>query len=296
MVAKEELRAFLRSRRARVTPQDAGLPVGTGPRRVPGLRREELALLAGVSVDYYTRLEQGRDLNVSTEVLDAIADALRLDDVERSHLRHLAQPTRQARRAAAPPRQQVRSGVRQLLDSLSTPGFVIGRRSDVLATNRLARALLTDFDALPVPQRNLVRWLCTDPAARELLLDWEEVAADAVAALHRQVGKDACDPVIAALVGELSVVSEEFARWWASQRVLSRTWALRRLHHPVVGRLDLAVEHLLVPGPEEQVLVVHSAEPGSASAEALALLASWTAPGAGRAPQERARDLAAGEA
>ena len=298
MGREHAVRDFLRARRAAVSPEQAGLPPAPGARRVPGLRREEVASLAGVSVDYYTRLEQGRALNVSDSVLSAVARALRLDEVEAAHLRDLVGPSAGAGRTRARAvRAAVRPGLLQLLEAVGDlPAYVLGGRAEVLASNRLARALLTDFDALPVPQRNLVRWLCTDPAARELLLDWEEVAADAVAALHRQVGKDACDPVIAALVGELSVVSEEFARWWASQRVLSRTWALRRLHHPLVGRLDLAVEHLLVPGPEEQVLVVHSAEPGSASAEALALLASWTAPGAGRAPQERARDLAAGEA
>ncbi|PPK92628.1 helix-turn-helix protein [Kineococcus xinjiangensis] len=290
MGREHAVRDFLRARRAAVSPGDVGLPHAPGARRVPGLRREEVASLAGVSVDYYTRLEQGRALNVSDSVLRAIARALRLDEEEVAHLRDLVGPSAGAPRASGRATQGIRPGVAQLLATMeSLPAYVLGWRGEVLAANRLARALFTDFEAMPAPQRNLVRWLCTDPTARELFLDWEDVAADAVAALHRQVGKDACDPLIAALVGELSVVSEEFARWWASQRVFSRTHGVRRLRHPLVGRLDLAVEHLLVPGPLEQALVVHSAEPGSASAEALGLLASWTAPGRGATPQEAER-------
>ena len=290
MGREHAVRDFLRARRAAVSPGDVGLPQAPGARRVPGLRREEVASLAGVSVDYYTRLEQGRALNVSDSVLRAIARALRLDEEEVAHLRDLVGPSAGAPRASSRAGQGLRPGVLQLLATMdSLPAYVLGGRGEVLAANRLARALFTDFEAVPAAQRNLVRWLCTDPAARELFLDWEEVAADAVAALHRQVGKDACDPLIAALVGELSVVSEEFARWWASQRVFSRTHGVRRLHHPLVGRLDLAVEHLLVPGPLGQALVVHSAEPGSTSAEALGLLASWTAPGREHRPGAEVR-------
>ena len=289
MGREHAVRDFLRARRSAVSPADVGLPTAPGGRRVPGLRREEVASLAGVSVDYYTRLEQGRALNVSDSVLGAIARALRLDDVEVAHLRDLVGPSAGSGRARPRAGQGVRPGVLQLLAAMEDlPVYVLGSRGEVLAANRLARAVFTDFGALPVAQRNIVRWLCTDPAARELFVDWEEVAADAVAALHRQVGKDACDPVIAALVGELSVVSEDFARWWASQRVYSRHHGTRRLHHPVVGPLELAVEHLLVPGPLEQAVVVHSAEPGSASQQALGLLASWTAPGRRDAEQEQA--------
>ncbi|GAB7192907.1 helix-turn-helix transcriptional regulator [Kineococcus sp. NUM-3379] len=279
MGREHAVRDFLRARRSAVSPADVGLPAAPGARRVPGLRREEVASLAGVSVDYYTRLEQGRALNVSESVLSAIARALRLDEVEVAHLRDLVGPSAGTGRSRARATQHVRPGVRQLLDSLEgLPAYVLGSRGEVLASNPLGRAVFADFDAMPAARRNIVRWLCTDPAARELFVDWEEVAADAVAVLHRQVGKDACDPVIAALVGELSVVSEEFARWWASQRVYSRLHGVRRLHHPLVGPLELSVEHLLLPGPVEQVVVVHSAEPGSASRQALALLASWTAP------------------
>ncbi|GAA4963722.1 helix-turn-helix transcriptional regulator [Kineococcus glutinatus] len=271
------VRDFLRARRAAVAPVDVGLPIAPGTRRVPGLRREEVASLAGVSVDYYTRLEQGRAMHVSESVLAAVARALRLDEEEAQHLRDLVgQATNGRSRRPAP--QRVRPGLLQLLGAVGNlPAYVLGSHGEVLASNALARALLTDFDAVPVAERNLVRWLCTDPAARELFCDWEEVASDAVAVLHRQVGRDACDPVIAALVGELSVVSADFARWWASQRVFARASGVQRLHHPIVGRLDLALETLLVPGPVEQSLVVRSAEPGSPSEQALALLASWTA-------------------
>jgi transcriptional regulator with XRE-family HTH domain len=276
VAAREELREFLRSRRARVRPDEVGLPVGAGPRRVPGLRREELALLAGVSVDYYTRLEQGRDVNVSGEVLDAVASALRLDEVERAHLRQLAQPARERRRRTAPPPQRVRAGVRQLLDGMSTPAFVIGRRSDILATNRLARALLTDFDALPPEERNHARWVLLDPEARERYADWERVARDGVAALRVQAARHPEDPQLAALVGELTMRSPEFATWWAEHDVRVLSHGTKRYRHPVVGELTLSYEALPLIDDPDQVLYLYSVEPASPSAEALALLASWT--------------------
>jgi transcriptional regulator with XRE-family HTH domain len=276
VAAKEDLREFLRSRRARIGPEEAGLPPGPGRRRVPGLRREELAMLAGVSVDYYTRLEQGRDVNVSDEVLDAVATVLRLDDVERAHLRQLAQPTSRRRRRSATPPQRVRPGVRRLLDGLTTPGFVIGRRGDVLATNVLARALLTDFDALPVGERNHTHWVLLAPEARERYVDWEQVARDAVAALRVQAARHPDDPRLTSLVGELTVRSPEFATWWAEHDVRVLSHGTKRYHHPVVGDLALSYEALPLVDDPEQVLYLYSVEPGSPSAEALALLASWT--------------------
>jgi transcriptional regulator with XRE-family HTH domain len=282
VAAREELREFLRSRRARVRPDEVGLPAGGGQRRVPGLRREELALLAGVSVDYYTRLEQGRDVNVSGEVLDAVAAALRLDEVERAHLRQLARPARERRRRTPPPPQRVRAGVRQLLDGMSTPAFVIGRRSDVLATNRLARALLIDFDALPPEERNHARWVLLDPEARERYADWEHVARDGVAALRVQAARHRDDPQLAALVGELTMRSPEFATWWAEHEVRVLSHGTKRYRHPVVGELTLSYEALPLIDDPDQVLYLYSVEPASPSAEALALLASWTMDSAGR--------------
>jgi transcriptional regulator with XRE-family HTH domain len=276
VAAREELRAFLRSRRARVAPADVGLDPGPGPRRVPGLRREELARLAGVSVDYYTRLEQGRDLNVSADVLGAVAAALGLREDERAHLFDLARPTGARRRAGVAPPQRVRPGVRTLLDTVPTPAFVLGRRLDVLATNRMARALLCDFDALPRRERNHARWVFLDPVARERYLDWAAVARDNVATLRMHAGRYPDDPELAALVGELSVRSPEFAAWWADHDVLQRGHGTKRYHHPTVGELVVAYEALPIADAADQTLFVYTAEPGSASERALALLASWT--------------------
>src|SRR6476620_11653257 len=174
MTRKAELREFLRVRRARLRPEDVGIQA-SGQRRVPGLRREEIASLAGMSVDYYVRLEQGRDLTPSPSVLDALARALRLDDVEREHLYSLVRPAAPPAHAggSAPDRPApIRPGVRLLLDGIPTPAFVIGRRHDILATNRLARAMLADFDARPIRSRNHARWIFLDPATRDLYVDW----------------------------------------------------------------------------------------------------------------------------
>jgi transcriptional regulator with XRE-family HTH domain len=274
---KDELREFLRTRRARLRPEDVGLEAGDGHRRVPGLRREELARLAGVSVDYYVRLEQGRNASVSASVLEAIARALQLDEDERAHLFDLARPTRRARRRVAPRVQRVRPGIRLLLDNLPVPAFVTGRRLDVLATNALARALLCDFDALPPGERNHARWIFLDPATRELYDDWEAVARDNVAVLRMEAGRHPDDPELSALIGELTVKSPEFAEWWPRHDVLRRSHGTKRYHHPVVGDLTVSYEALPVPDDPEQTLFVYSVEPGSASADALALLGSWTA-------------------
>jgi transcriptional regulator with XRE-family HTH domain len=275
MTSKEDLRQFLRSRRARIAPEAVGLPVGHSHRRVPGLRREELAMLAGVSVDYYVRLEQGRNTSVSASVLDAIARALQLDDHERAHLFDLAKPKAGARRPAPRP-QRVRPGVRVLLENLVTPAFVLGRRLDVLATNRMARALLCDFGALPPRERNHARWVFLDPAARELYVDWDAIARDNVAVLRMDAGRHPDDPELSALIGELTMKSPEFAGWWADHDVLRQTHGSKRYHHPVVGDLTVTYEALPLPDDPEQTLFVYSVEPGSASAQALALLSSWS--------------------
>ncbi|MDH6109318.1 transcriptional regulator with XRE-family HTH domain [Kitasatospora sp. MAP12-15] len=276
MDQRTELSEFLRSRRARLQPQDVGISHHGGRRRVPGLRREELAQLAGVSVAYYTRLEQGHGENVSTAVLDAIAGALRLTQAEREHLSQLTKPVQRRSRNFAR-RQRMRPALQQLLDAMTdVPAYVIGRRMDVIGWNRLACALLGDFAAMRPEQRN-VAWqlfLCAD--SRELYDDWEGKAADVVAALRVDAGYYPDDPQLASLVGELSMKSEDFRRLWAAHDVREKCYGVKQLHHGLVGGLTLTYETLLVPADPDQMLVVYHAEPGSPSAESLRLLASWT--------------------
>ncbi|MFD7446317.1 helix-turn-helix transcriptional regulator [Streptomyces sp. NPDC059909] len=272
-----ELSGFLRSRRARVTPRQAGLTAGAG-RRVPGLRREEVALLAGLSVDYYTRLERGRPINASDTVLDAIARALRMDDAERTHLFDLARRTTtgtSARtcRGPAPP-QRVRPGLHRLVDSLrDTPAMIVGCRMDVLAANRLARALYADFDAMPHRERNVARYVFLDPAARELFSDWAAAARDAVASIQLYAGRHPHDPLLTELVTDLADRDADFRRWWAAHDVVEHAYGTKNYHHPVVGDITLDFESLPVPGDPDQSLILQTAEPGSPSARALRLLA-----------------------
>jgi transcriptional regulator with XRE-family HTH domain len=273
-----ELREFLRTRRARLSVDDVEIG-GTGrTRRVPGLRREEVAQLAGVSVDYYSRLEQGRHLNASDEVLDAVARALRLDATERTYFFQIARMNPRARRRTPAPVQRVRPGVRRILETLDnvTPAFVFGRRMDVLATNRLARALMIDFDTLPPRDRNLLRYTFLDESSRELYVDWEEVARDNVAILRLDAGRHPDDPLLVELVGELSVKSQEFRRWWADHNVRERTHGSKRYHHPLVGDLTVDYESVALLGDPDQTLCIYTAEPGSPSETALRLLANWT--------------------
>ncbi|MGW4721900.1 helix-turn-helix domain-containing protein [Streptomyces sp. S1] len=273
-----ELSEFLRSRRARLKPQDVGLPEFGRHRRVPGLRREELAQLAGVSVAYYTRLEQGNGRNVSMEVLDSIARALRLSDSERAHLTHLAKPTVKKRQRAAISRpQQVRPGISYLLESMDgVPAVVLGRRLDLLAWNRMARALLGDFTAWEPHERNMARMVFLDPNARSLYLDWECKATEVVSVLRLYAGCYPDDPLLLALVGELSVRSEEFRSLWAAHTVADKGHGTKRMRHPLVGEMTLSYETLKVSGDDpDLVLVTYHAEPGTPSAEALRLLAQW---------------------
>ncbi|MEU1622223.1 helix-turn-helix domain-containing protein [Streptomyces sp. NPDC008238] len=267
---------FLRSRRARISPEQAGLAPTPTARRVPGLRREEIAGLAGVSVDYYVRLERGHHVNVSGTVLDAIARALRLTDDEREHLFALARPARPASRPQPP--QRVRPAVHHLLETMAdVPAVVVGRRTDVLASNRLARALYTDFEALPQRERNMARYIFTDEAARTLYDDWEGVARTSVAALRLYAGKHPHDPRLAELVGELSARDEDFRAWWDDHDIERRTYGVKHFHHPVVGELTLRYEALAVTGDPDQILGVYTAEPATASERALRRLAEWAA-------------------
>ncbi|QKW06595.1 helix-turn-helix domain-containing protein [Streptomyces sp. NA04227] len=275
---RAELSEFLRSRRARLKPEDVGLPSYGRRRRVPGLRREELAQLAGVSVAYYTRLEQGNGRNVSGEVLNAIARALRLTDAEHAHLLHLTKPKQHRRRKTSRP-QQLRPALRQLLDSMdSVPAYVVGRRTDVLGWNRLASALFGDWGTLPGEQRNWARLVFLhEEFSRELFVDWEAKASDIVSFLRMDAGCHADDPRLAALVGELSVKSADFRRLWAAHDVREKGYGTKQLRHALVGELTLSFETFKLAADEDLHLVTYHAEPGSASAESLRLLASWGA-------------------
>ena len=259
MTANVQLGEFLRARRAEITPESVGLAAAGSYRRVAGLRREEVARLAGVSTDYYTRLEQGRHTTPSPEVLDAIAAALQLDATARQHLSDLARAHRRGPRA--PQRQRVRPGLLRLLETLDDhAAFVLGLRTDVLAANRLARALLTDFHTMP---------------ARELYRDWRTIASEMTAILRLDAGRYPDDPRTTDLVGELAVKSEDFNRWWSNQKVLERGGGSKRFHHPVVGDLAIDYEALALPADPDQTLFIYTAQPGP-SQDAMRLLASWT--------------------
>jgi transcriptional regulator with XRE-family HTH domain len=269
------LGAFLRSRRARIRPEDVGLPQ-YGRRRVPGLRREEVAQLAGVSVDYYIRLEQGRGRHVSDAVLDAVARVLRLDATERAHLRHLARPGRRDTGPGVGPSAAVRPGVRQMLEGLrDCPAFVLNHRMDVLAWNALADAL-HGFSA-PDASRSMIRRAVLDPAAATVYPDWSAVAAEAVAYLRLNAGRHPDDPELTALVAELASRSADFRRLWDDHLVREKTHGVKRMVHPVVGPMDFGYETLVLPGDADLAVVVYTAAPGSASEERLRMLASWTA-------------------
>ncbi|MFJ9520040.1 helix-turn-helix transcriptional regulator [Kitasatospora sp. NPDC101801] len=267
MGKKGELGTFLRSRRARLQPADAGLQQYGERRRVPGLRREELAQLAGVSVDYYVRFEQGRAENVSDSVIDAVATALRLDPAERQHLLHLVRPDPTGRR----PAQQVRPGLLRLLDSMpDTPALVVGRRTDVLAWNEaLAALMLVDLAGLPPEQRNLTWLHFCDERMRSRYLDWECKARDLVAILRMDLGRHQCDPGYTDLVARLADRSPEFARLWENQEVREKTHGEYTVWHPAAGTFTLAYETLRLPDDPDQALVVYTAEAGSPAEPAL---------------------------
>ncbi|MFF1832775.1 helix-turn-helix domain-containing protein [Streptomyces sp. NPDC058231] len=270
-----ELGEFLKARRAELSPRTVGLPHGAGPRRVAGLRREEVAQLAAISTDYYTRLEQGR-MQASAPVLEAIARALHLDDDQRNYLfglagKDIARPRRRAR-------QRVQPQLRRLLDDLTaTPAVVMGRRMDVIAWNSLAAALVTDFEEIPEKQRNYVRILFTDPAMRTLYADWETVARTCVAQLRMEAAKYPDDPRLTALVGELSVQDPHFRQWWAAHHVATLSVGTKTLNHPVAGRLDLDWDTLTASTDPDQQLVIWTAEVGTRTHDGLRILASWAA-------------------
>jgi transcriptional regulator with XRE-family HTH domain len=270
-----ELSDFLRRARSQVDPSRSGLPADGRIRRVPGLRREEVARLAQVSTDYYARLEQGRRITPSAGVVEAIARALELDAAGRLHLIQLIGATsgRERRPTQA---QRARKGLHQLLDALGdTPAMLLGRRTDILAINRLASALLTDFEALPAKERNYARWMFLSPDARERIVDWPAQARAVVENLRLDAGRYPDDPDAQALVGMLTISSPEFAHWWEEHRVHQRTFGRKHFRHPIVGELTLDYETLTLPGDADQTLFLFTAEPQSPDRAALDLLTSW---------------------
>ena len=274
---RSALGAFLRSRRDRLTPAQAGIAPFPGPRRVPGLRKEELAVLAGLSADHYSRLEQGRQRTLTEEVLTALARALRLDETERAHLRDLAAPTRR-RDSGWEASQRPDPGLLRLMASLGhLPTLLLGRRSEVLATGPLLAAVLgVDLE----PGSSFVRWLFLDAGARGRIVNWADFAAAAVGAMRYEVGRHPDDRRLATLVAELRSADPDVARWWDDHGVTDRTSVTKRIAHPVAGPLEFGIEAVVVPHDPEQRLVVYTAEPDSSTARVLPLLASWSAVGA----------------
>ena len=278
---REQVRDFLISRRAKITPQQAGLQYYGGNRRVPGLRREEVAMLAGLSVDYYARLEKGTIAGVSETVLHAVADALHLDEAERNYLFDLARAANASSRAPRRPRaQRVRPTIQRMLDGMTTtPAFVRNGRLDLLAANVLGRALYAPAFESPVniPNQppNLARFRFLDPAARTFYSEWEESANSNVALLRTEAGRDPYNKDLTDLIGELSTRSEDFRTRWAAQNVRLHRTGVKKFHHPVVGDLVLDYEAMELSADAGLTLTAYSAEPSTPSAEALDLLGSW---------------------
>jgi transcriptional regulator with XRE-family HTH domain len=283
--SRNDLREFLATRRARITPDQAGLPVYGVNRRVTGLRREEVALLAGISVEYYTRLERGNVGSVSDSVLDGLVDALQLDEAERDHLYRLVRaagtPASRAPRRT-PARNRVRPAIRRILDQMPMPAYLRNSHFDVLAANDLGRALyspLYDQAATytPGPAPNSARFCFLDPSATEFFVDYDKAANDCVAVLRAEDGRDPYDKDLTDLVGELSTRSEDFRHRWAAHDVRYHRTGRKRIHHPLVGDLELDYEAFELSGDPGQRINIYTAPPDSASEEALNLLASWTA-------------------
>ncbi|MEU8613772.1 helix-turn-helix transcriptional regulator, partial [Actinoplanes sp. NPDC048791] len=277
---RADIREFLTTRRARITPAQAGLPAYGSSRRVTGLRREEVATLAGISAEYYTRIERGNVTGASESVLAGIAQALQLSDDERAHLHDLVRLAGTGRPPARrrPPQARVRPAVQRIMDAMTlTPAFVVGSRLDILAANELGRALYAPILADPVQPPNHARFLFLDPHAGDFWREWDRAADDAVALLRGSAGRDPYDEQLSNLIGQLSTRSDDFRVRWASHDVRAHLTGAKRIHHPVVGDLELPFESMPLPADPGQSLVVYSAEPGSPSHAALGILASWAA-------------------
>jgi len=270
-----ELGEFLKARRSEVSPRTVGLPETGAKRRVKGLRREEVALLASISPDYYTRIEQGRR-QASAPVLDVLARVLHLDDDEREYLFELA--GKEAERPRRQSAQKVSPQLLRVLDELTTsPALVLGRRMDILGWNRMASALLVDFSAIPEKKRNYVWLMFSDTTFRSLHVEWEEMARTAVSMLRMEAGRNPHDQRMAALVGELSMKDDDFRSWWGDHRVTARERGSKTLRHPVAGELTLDWDALTCTSDPEQQLIVWTAEPGTAAHDGLRFLSSWAA-------------------
>lgn len=273
-----ELSEFLTTRRAKVSPEQAGLP-SYGRRQVPGLRREEVASLAGVSVDYYKRLERGNASGASDSVLEALASALRLDDAERAHLFDLARaanpaPTRRPRRVASP---RLRPSVLRILDTIGSPAIVRTARADYLAANPLGRALYAPLFDSPEQPPNAARFTFLDPAAQQFYPDWEKVAKELVGYLRSEAARNPYDKQLHDLIGELSTRSEPFRAWWAAHNVRFHQAGTKRLNHPVVGELEISYEVMELSADSGLTIAVFTTAAGSRSEQALDLLGSWVA-------------------
>jgi transcriptional regulator with XRE-family HTH domain len=278
---RAELREFLTTRRAKITPEQAKLPAYGGNRRVAGLRREEVAMLAGVSVDYYTKLERGNVGSVSRGVLDAVARALQLSTAERDHLIHLCGATTtirpgQRRRASNVVRQSVQRVVDGLVDS---PAFIRNASRDLIAANALGRAVYSPlYEDEPSGTPNTARFLFLNPKAHDFFLDWEKAAADIVANLRTEIGRDSLNQDLTDLIDGLNRDSDQFRGLWKAHDVRYHDTGFKDVHHPTVGVLRLTFEAMELPSDPGQSLIVYGAEPGSPTADALRLLASWSVP------------------
>ncbi|MCW2947145.1 MAG: putative DNA-binding protein [Actinoallomurus sp.] len=276
---RAEIRAFLKSRRDKITPEQAGLPV-YGNRRVTGLRRSEVAMLAGVSVEYYTRLERGNLGGVSDSVLDSLAQALRLNETERTHLYDLARaanatPARVRRR---PVRSTVSATVQRMIDAMpSLPALVLNNHFDVLVVNPLGRALFSEMYADPACEANTARFVFLSPVARRFYLDWDRIANGVVGSLRVEAGRNPYDRELSNLIGELSTRSDAFRVLWGAHDVHVFREGTKRFNHPVVGDLQLEHQSMALPGDTGLIVALYSAAPGTATEDALKLLASWSA-------------------
>ena len=278
---RREIREFLTTRRARITPEQAGLPAyGGSNRRVKGLRREEVAMLAGVSADYYIRLERGSLVGASDSVLDALARALQLDDAEREHLFDLARidNAASAKRRVSSSRQRIKPVIQQVLDAITEAAAdVRNDRGDILASNRLGYALYSEIHAESVQPPNSARYTFLNPSAREFFVDWDKAATDVVALLRATVGRNPYDKSLSDLVGELSTRSEEFRVRWAAHNVRRHTSGSKRMRHPVIGEIELNYQSFELPGEPGLRFNVFTAEPDTPHQEAMRFLASWAA-------------------
>src|SRR3954447_23990046 len=276
MRAGSEIREFLTSRRARIKPEQAGFRSYGTRRRVSGLRREEVAMLAGISVEYYTQLERGGVSGVSEDVLDAVARALQLDDVERTHLIDLVRAAKQrpTKRRGTP--ERLRPGVQQLLDSMTeAAAFVRNSRLDILSANRLGYALYSEAFSHPDRPANLARFVFLDPRARDFYIDWDSIADAGAGSLRAAAGRDPYDRDLTTLVGELSMRSDDFRERWAAHDVRQYRSGTQRFRHALVGELTLTYEVLELTTDVDQILIAYTAEVDSSSQEALRRLANW---------------------